>query len=315
MIWLTWRQFRTQAAVVFGALAVLALVLTVTGLHLRHLYDASGIATCTTRGDCDPVTSAFMSNYSLLRQLLGPTVLVLPAITGIFWGAPLVARELESGTYRLAWTQSVSRTRWLTGKLTVVGLASIAASGLLSLLVTWWSSPIDRVNAERFKADIFNERGITPIGYAAFAFALGLVAGLLIRRTLPAMATTLVGYIAAQVAVINWIRPNLRAPLHATGALQPLPGAGAFKPGAQLTKPGDWIISSHILDATGHATNTIRIGPDAGCVTTRTCLAGYREVLTYQPAGRYWPFQWYETSIYLSVALVLVGFTFWLIKR
>src|SRR6185437_5318866 len=120
-----------------------------------------------------------------LQNMLGPLLLIIPALLGIFWGAPLVAREMERGTFRLAWTQSVRRRRWLAIKLGVIGLASMAVTGVLSLMVTWWFSPIDRVNANRFVPGIFDERGIVAIGYAVFAFMLGVTAGLLITRILP----------------------------------------------------------------------------------------------------------------------------------
>ena len=96
-----------------------------------------------------------------------------PSLIGMFWGAPLIARELETGTFRLAWTQSVSRMRWLLVKLGLVGLASAAVGGLLSLMVTWWYSPIDKVNQGRFGAAAFGLHGFVPAGYALFAFALG----------------------------------------------------------------------------------------------------------------------------------------------
>ena len=66
-----------------------------------------------------------------------------PALIGLFWGAPLIARELETGTYRLAWNQSVTRSRWTLAKLGIGGLASVAVAGLLSLMITWWASPIN----------------------------------------------------------------------------------------------------------------------------------------------------------------------------
>ena len=84
------------------------------------------------------------TNKHRFLQHLSLVSLLVPALIGIFWGAPLVARELEAGTFRLAWTQSVTRTRWLAVKIALVGLASVLAAGLLSLLVTWWSSPLDR---------------------------------------------------------------------------------------------------------------------------------------------------------------------------
>lgn len=105
----------------------------------------------------------------------------MPGILGIFWGAPLLAREVETGTFRLAWTQSVTRTRWLAIKLAVIALTSMALAGLLALMLTWWASPIDTVNMNRFAPGVFDQRGIVAIGYAAFAFALGVTAGVLIE--------------------------------------------------------------------------------------------------------------------------------------
>ena len=162
-------QFRIQVAVAFGALAVMAVILGVTGPHLVHLYDTT-VATCGAHGNCSSATAAFLSSYPSLQDL-GNVVIVVPAIIGIFWGAPLVARELETGTHRLVWTQSVTRTRWIAVKLGLVGLASMAVAGLFSLMMTWWSSPIDRVNMSQFP--VFAERGFVPIGYAAFRSCRG----------------------------------------------------------------------------------------------------------------------------------------------
>lgn len=314
MIWLAWRQFRSQAAVVFGGLAVLAVVVIVTGLQLRHWYGTSGISSCPKVGDCGTVTSAFTQHYSWLQTLLGSVLMQwLPAVIGVFWGAPLIAREFDSGTFRLVWTQSITRVHWLAAKIAVVGTASVAASALLSWMVTWWSTPLDGIADTKFDPSIFSQRDIAPIGYAAFAFALGLTAGLLIRRTLPAMATTLVGYIAARLVVLIWIRPHFAAPLHATVTLQP-PGASGEPvrlPGGSLAGPGAWVMSSKITDSSGHVVGGIAVPPGDSCVTTNTCLAGYHQTVTYQPGNRYWPFQWYETGLFTGVAIILIGFCFW----
>ena len=88
-------------------------------------------------------------------------------------------REFEAGTFRLAWTQGVRRTRWLVVKLGLGAFAAMAVAGLLSLIVTWWSSDLDLVNGQIFNPLSFSVRGIVPIGYGAFAFVLGLAAGLL----------------------------------------------------------------------------------------------------------------------------------------
>src|SRR5262249_55719307 len=153
------------------------------------------------------------SQYSWLQTLLGDVLIMfLPAVTGVFWGAPLLAREFATGTYRLAWTQSITRTRWLAAKVAVVGTASVAASGMLSWLVTWWSTPLDGLSDTKFDPTIFSQRDVVPMGYAAFAFALGLIAGLLIRRTLPAMATTLVGSTTSGLVALAWVRWHFAPP-------------------------------------------------------------------------------------------------------
>ena len=125
-------------------------------------------------------------------------VAVAPAIIGVFWGAPLVARELEAGTHRLAWTQSVTRTRWLATKLGVTTLAAAATVGLLTFAVTWWSQPLDGALSStqgglpsRITPVTFAMRGVVPVGYAVFAVVLGATLGAVFRRSLPAMAVTL----------------------------------------------------------------------------------------------------------------------------
>ena len=139
--------------------------------------------------------------YAWLQDLNVRVLLVVPALIGTFWGAPLIARELETGTFRLAWTQSVSRSRWLVTKVALVGAASLILTGLLSLVVTWWFGPIDAMNADRFSPLVFDVRGLVPVAYAVFGFALGVALGCALRRTVPAMAATLIVFVAARFAV------------------------------------------------------------------------------------------------------------------
>jgi hypothetical protein len=355
MIRFAWMQSRTQAVVAAGGLVVIAIGLAIIGPHLVHLY-ATNVATCGAHGDCSAATFAFLQNDVALEGWLNILVVVVPGIIGIFWGTPLVAHELETGTFRLAWTQSVSRQRWLAVKLGVVGLASMATAGLLSLAVTWWSSPLDRASMNPFGT--FDQRDIVPIGYAAFAFALGVTAGVLIRRTLPAMATTLVAFVAARLLANHWIRPRLISPLLRDAALNPqgmgygtsstlFSGSGANNLQASPPNlPDAWIYSTQIVDKTGHPLTPQHLksacpalgsggagggggGPGAGaghgrvpagvhnvlteCVTK--LAATYHEVTTYQPASRYWAFQWYELTIYLVAAVILGGLCIWWVRR
>ena len=119
MIWMTWRQFRTQATTLGGLILAFVAVLAVTAPRMLGLYRASGLAGCA--GDtCEAAEQAFQAQVEAHGQTLATVyyagiavMFLLPPLIGVFWGAPLVSRELESGTFRLAWSQSVTRSRWL----------------------------------------------------------------------------------------------------------------------------------------------------------------------------------------------------------
>jgi ABC-type transport system involved in multi-copper enzyme maturation permease subunit len=342
MMWLTWRQFRPQAIAAAAVLAVLAVVLLISGLGMAHLYASSGLGACHAHHDCESLASSFLRQlrsapYGLLHSLGGAIVLLAPAVIGMFWGAPLISREIETGTFRLAWNQSVSRDHWILVKLGLIGLASMVAAALASLMVTWWAAPITGAemlagpsspdSVTRFTPIAFGAGGVVPVGYAAFAFAFGVTAGLLVRRTVPAMAVTLAAFALVQIAWPLWIRSHLIAPVHAVLALGRISiGMLAQGPGNALllhagSTAGQWILSSHPVNAAGHA---VRQVPQAclgafsgGPAAFPACLArnGIKVAVTYQPDSRYWTFQWYETAIFLVLAAVLAGFCYWRISR
>ena len=342
MIWLTWRQFRAQSIAAAAALTATAIVLGLAGVHLAHLYAAAGIARCHG-GGCGTATAQFANQLNAgfanhLPLLFGTALIVVPAVIGIFWGAPLVTRELETGTSLLVWNQSVSRTRWLATKLGLVGLASMAAAGLFSLMVTWSASLIDKVNMNWLQPSVFSERGIAPIGYAAFAFALAVTAGVLIRRTLPAMAVTLAVFTAVQFAM-RALRSHLIAPLHAIVPIQGVNGmnlsAGPAGTGSMTLYPaagnipGAWIYSAQVVNSAGHVVQRLPLAASGSLSPNScggqngaqsSCLAGlaqhgYRQLVTYQPASRFWVFQWYETAIFVALACALAGVCFWWIRH
>jgi ABC-type transport system involved in multi-copper enzyme maturation permease subunit len=342
MMWLTWRQFRAQAWVTLAILAVIAIGLAISGLHLARLYNTSGIPGCRSAGDCTRVAADYLgalragAGYTWLYQATAYAVYAAPAVVGAFWGAPLISRELEAGTLRLAWTQSVSRTRWLAVKAGLIGLASMATAGLVSLMVTWWAAPVDRADAlagagaglaGRFSTLLFGARDITPVGYAAFAFALGVAAGLLLRRTVAAMAASLAIFIAAEVAVALWLRPHL---LPALRSLSPLRTAAinylAIQGSRQITviaavnRPGAWILSNETVTAAGRPFT----GPAPAACSSRNPLPvceralgtlHLRQLVTYQPLSRYWAFQGIETALFGVLAVTLAGFCYWWVRR
>jgi hypothetical protein len=344
MTWLTWRQFRAPALLSIVLLVAIAALLAVTGNHLDHLYSGyqTHLLTCRTDGDCDQLTNSFLSHYHHLFQYLGTLVVAVPGLIGVFWGPPLLARELETGTYRLAWTQSVTRTRWLAVKLGFVTVAAIVCAGLLSLMVTWWAHPIDHVNANRFSAEIFSTRGLVPVGYAVFAFALGATLGLLIRRTLPAMALTLAAYVAVHLAVISWVRPHLARANHLSLPLRDADGFGFtggsggvhfFASGATI--PNSLVVSDHLVDKAGHVPSSQAIdqflhtgcpaivsppaGGDPTGVAFNDCLTklsgSFHINASVIPASRYWDLQLAETGLYLIFALALAAACFWWIRH
>jgi hypothetical protein len=345
MTWLTWRQFRAQAVTAVAALAVFAVLLAVTGPHVASLYSASGITGCHG-GSCGQLASTFLSQvgaglYTVVYMLGIAGVVLAPAVIGIFWGAPLIAREFEAGTFRLAWTQSITRTRWLAVKLALTGLAAMAVTEALSLIQAWWAAPIGQAARLATRSTFplgmgplsplaFDAHGITPLGYAAFAFTLGVTAGVLIRRAIPAMALTLVIFAAIQVAMPLWIRPHLYPPGHTTAALSSFTALqtqigpnGTFAFGAQYlpSQPGAWILSAGAVNTAGQPIST---NPAAckslalsGSPAWTQCLTshGIRIGVTYQPTSRYWAIQGTETAIYLALALALAGYCFWQLSR
>ena len=340
----SWLQSRTQTVMVAALLGALAVAAAITGVQLAHLYTTE-VAHCQT--GCDLATNDFGNHQVFLQRALDILAMVAPALLGIFWGAPLLARELETGTYRLAWTQSVTQSRWLVTKIGMGAGITVAAAGLLTLTITWWYRALDHVGSNQY--DLFERRGITPIGYAVFAFAAGVLLGAVIRRVVPAMAATLAVFIGARVAIAIWLRPHLLSPLHKTLSLLGADGFGfASRNGGPITLiakgsagVNTWTQSTSIVTSGGHKATSAQLtafiqqhcpaianpppaapGPNhpvkagpAAAASFDACRqqAGklFHLVLTYQPANRYWTLQWLETGIFVSLAIVAVGISYW----
>jgi hypothetical protein len=350
MIRLTWLQARTQTLAAAAALAALAVIAAVTGVHLSHLYSQL-VASCHPQNNCSLALSDFLGHYRFLQNTLDVLLRLTPALLGVFWGAPMLARELETGSFRLGWTQSVSRRRWLLTKLGLLGGATAVLVGLLTLTATWWYRAIDATQDSRYA--VFDRRDLAPIGYALFAFAAGTLAGAILRRTVPAMAATIAVFVAARVAVATWVRPRLLPPLHvATSLLNTNQFGFESRDGSApaLVAPGSaphggWTISSHLVTSSGHVAGLAertafvkqycgQIAPPplpgaGGARGVRTRGDGaafdacrehaaqiYHLVVAYQPAGRYWAFQWMELGIFVALAAAaLVGCYLWTTRR
>ncbi|MCC9309055.1 ABC transporter permease [Kitasatospora sp. RB6PN24] len=323
MTWLTWRQFRAQAAWVFGGVAVFAAVLAATGPRLAELHRTAG----------DQFFQLLSSSYDDLYLLGALLVRAVPAVIGVFWGAPLVARELETGTHRLVWNQSVTRTRWLAAKLGLVGLAAVAATGLLTLATSWWCVPIDQAIAhggdapgfpDRLSRMIFDSRGVVPVGWAALAFTLGVAVGIVLRRTVPAMAATLAGLAVAEGVMSILVRPMLIAPDKVTVPITAdnLQGLRNGALSVDFDRHSAWVVAERTLDAAGQPvplppafTNCMQSGGDPNVCGAVLGKLGYRQETTFHPAGHFWPLQWAETGLLLALALLIAALCLRWVRR
>ncbi|THV33444.1 ABC transporter permease subunit [Glycomyces buryatensis] len=326
MIWLTWRQMRAQTLWTAGLVAAVAAYLLYLGTDIRGAY-RTDITDCTAR--CDDAAHAFGDQFGSSLLMIGLLLLAGPALIGAFWGAPLITRELENGTHRLVWNQSVTRKRWLAVKLVVVGGVAVLFTGVLSLLLTWAASPYDKLIDSRFEPLTFAARDLAPFGYALLAFTLGLVVGVLARKTLVAMAVTLLVFVAFQLLMANVLRPHFAEPVTETIAWADANTVGqidSFGTGPQGTGiqeydiSGAWVMSDYIVVHKGDGTEFTETDLDACDVqgdNPDDCMIAHDATfdVTYQPADRYWTFQRIELATAVGLAALLAGIAFWRIPR
>ena len=336
MTWVVWRQYRGQAAIAAGLLAALAILLVVTGVRVASQWH-SALAACVPARSCGNLANTLFLGSHAVGFLVIMT-LGVPAVLGILLGAPLLAHEFETGTHQYAWTQSVTRRRWLVAKAGWLLLAAAVIGGIVSALVTWWSGPNNALQANAFQPGRFDIMGIVPVGYAVFAVALGIASGALARRTIPAIAVTLAGFIAVRMAVFGGLRAHFLTPV-----------TSYFPISRGITVGSAWQLATGYVGANGQpigiplSTNGPVLGTAAGGIPVTSlpgsCQAfasgasgpftpaaqnavlscaqahGVRAFVTYQPASRYWAFQGIETGIFVLLAAVLIAVTFAVVSR
>jgi hypothetical protein len=345
MTWLLWRQYRLQAAIAAGLLAAFALLLLVTGAQMASQWH-SAVSACTADHSCGSLANSLsLGNHAVYDLTIFS--LAVPGVIGLLIGAPVVAGEVESGTVNFAWTQSVTRGRWLMAKAGWLLLAAAVWGGCVSALVTWWSGPRNALYGNALQPNNFDMQGIVPVGYALFGMALGIAAGALLRRTLPAIAVTLAGFVGVRVVVAQVFRAH-----YMTAVTTYYSVMSSWRPPA-----GSWVLGSGVVDKSGQVlaapdmvvnqngvpnviagipvsdlpaackalvatfgkvtraapsgTGLQGGGPLASCIQS----ARFRQFATYQPISRFWAFQSIETVIFLAVAAALIGVAFAVIRR
>jgi ABC-type transport system involved in multi-copper enzyme maturation permease subunit len=322
MTWVTWRQYRYQGALAAALFAALTVVLLATGLHAAHAWH-SALARCAKNATCPGLSGSGLSLSSPTFLTLVVATAAVPLLPGLFWGAPMVAGELEAGTHQFAWTQSITRRRWLAVRAGWLLLAAAVLAGAVSAVVTWWSGPDSALIADAFQVNHFDITGIVPVGYAAFAMALGICAGTLLQRTLPALAVTLAGSTALRALTALRLRPHYMTPVTVyyklTAPFTPAGSSlgisqGIIGPNGQTAVLSDGVPSYDgvpIPAACLHAAATPNPQAPLPCLAAH----GYRGFVTYQPASRFWAFQGIESGIFVVLAAVLIAVTFWVLKR
>ena len=337
MIWLTWRQHRKQALYTVIALAALAAVMLPTGLAMHRTYTTSGFAACMAKlptatitsgnghKDCGALSQQFQNQYHW-ASFIAILFVILPAIIGMFFGAPLIAREVEAGTHRMVWTQGVSRRRWALVKFGVIGAVTLIVAALYTLGMDWWAEPLV-ANGGRMGPIVFDIQGFAPIGYTLFAVALGVLASTMWKKVLPAMGVTLAGYAVVRILIESLARPHYRSPLTAS---IPIDSTEQLNANSQ-----DWIMSNGVINGVGKLVmpnSGISCGVPGGNVgiagavpSDDPCNGGlvsqglgpgpFSNWQQYQPASRFWEFQGIETGIFLALTAILLYLAIRRIRR
>ncbi len=326
MIWLTLRRHRTELIIAGIAFAAIAVYILVTGIEMYAAYDhmtrGVSVALCErqarTDGLCLGLVRSFTEKYS--NPVYAFTALyVFPAGVGAVLGAPLVASDLERGTFRLAWTQSVTRLRWLLTSLGAQIVVTLLPVAMLVALVYWWRGPFAASMDGAISSSTYLIKGSVPLAYALFSLALGVAAGTRLRRVVPALFAALGGYIAVALAMANWWRPLFVPPVVETWDSYLTTGPSRLTANAWLyymgyvNKAGQQVDLNTVFQTCAPG-GSFDMGPGsafAACVHAH----GWLSIAIWQPASRYWLFQGIESGVLIAAALLLLGFTVWWVKR
>ena len=299
MIWVSWRQSRSQAIACLGVLAALAIYAIVVSTSMRTAFSNDGLAACLARSggtSCPDAVSAFTGKFgSAVNVAFWSVLLIAPGLLGVLIGAPLIARELEFGTWRLAWSQTVSRTRWLAVKLALVAGGVIVLGAAMTAVITWYRAPMDRLTGH-FINNAYDYEGLVLTAYILCAFGFAVLAGLLIRRSIPAMVAAFIPWLAIRLVVEYVFRPQFQAPLtflqrcNSPSSCMGGYGLGTIPP--VTGHIGDWVLGM-----------------------THPAGDQFNNAYLYQPADRFWTFQSIEAGIFVALTAVALGAAIWLLHR
>ncbi|WNI30278.1 hypothetical protein [Streptomyces sp. ITFR-6] len=295
-----------------GALALAGVVLLTASMWWNSgtadTYADTGCSYMDTSARCVAALDDALSHQARLREVLyyvGIAMVVLPAAIGLFVAGPLIGRELESGTYRLAWSQSVSPARWLLAKLAVPAAITVVVVPVISTVYAWCRTSPDANRLDWYEWSTYAAIGALPTASALLAIALGALAGLLVRRTLLAMGITALAYgaVALTLGAVRsslWAVSTVITPLDAKSGQPPgsLRVGGGMMAGEQRL-PGD-------ICEPGATPDMVR------CMADHHVTGTY---VDYHPASHFWPLQLVGTGIVLVLTAVAVALAFRVLRR
>jgi hypothetical protein len=325
MAGVTWRQHRIALAGVALLLGALAVWLWIMGTPLHRAYAAAVSCHPASSAACQALVGTFDSTND---HMLGPTspggvfLQVVPVLIGAFVGAPVLARELETGTFRFAWTQGFGRWRWALAKLVLLGVVLGAVAGACGVVVSWYYQPYFASGNQALGLSqippfvtLFSVRGVAFPAWTLAAFVIGALAGMLIRRVVPAIVATLAVYAGLAIAADGSLREHYLTPLVTSS--QNVSGT-AWVISQWWSKDGRFAFANPPLNLLNQFCSAPPSGPGKpSSGTFAQCLAphGYTLWTSYQPASRFWPFQWIEGGWLLALSLLLTAVTIWLVRR
>jgi hypothetical protein len=312
MAWITWRQQRATLIAVPAVLAAVAVFLVIFGLKAHHDYAA--LVNCPLNqgqqsNACAELFRTFNSTDWPLANACSILIGLAPVLIGAFAGAPLLARELENGTYRFAWTQGLVRERQAIAKLALLGVTIVVLVGAFGELFSWFFQPFlytEQMN--RLTETVFDTSGIVFPAFALISFAIGAFLGMLLRRIIPALAATLGVYLAIRLAAWGVRKYYPVAVVTSNSKI--------FSQFGTPSVPGyPWILSSWVTGPGGQpaspsAASQILNGPPGASVPP-----GYTEWNRWIPLSHYWPMQFIEAGWLLVLAVALMAGTVWLVRH
>jgi hypothetical protein len=322
LAWVSVRQHRAGLIGAAALLGVFSLYLLIFGLLGNHAY--AKVASCHPAGSalCRQLANAFRQDYwggnsSALQsggaQTVSSLLLALPVLLGVFLGAPVLARELETGTFRFAWTQGCGRLRWAVAKLVLLAALLTAAAFAFTELFTWYYHPflVDG-QVSRLLPLAFGLLGVAFAAWTLAAFAIAAFTGALFRRTVPAMAVSLIATIVLAIGTATSLRQHYQAAVTVKG----WNASTGWVIKQWIAAPDGKALSQGALNGLAqHAPASVQNSPDPNAFQNWLTQQHYTRWTAYQPDGRFWHFQLIEGGWLLVLSAILLAGAIWLVRR